>query len=202
MDVRVDCVARWRGGDLDRLLSRRHSMLAEQVAGLLQAQSGWVVLPEVSFAIYGERGVIDQLGWHEDTAQILVVELKTEFVDINEALGTLDRKVRLARTIAAERGWIPKLVSVWLVVSETRTNHRHAAEHSTLLGSRFKMDGRQLGAFLRNPSAATAGLAFMTNANPHNAGQSRRRAGATVERREGRSGPRRLPSDAGDDHMA
>jgi len=46
-------VAPWRGGDLDRLLSRRHSMLAEQVAGLLQRKSGWVVLPEVSFAIYG-----------------------------------------------------------------------------------------------------------------------------------------------------
>jgi len=171
LDVRIDCVARWRGGDLDRLLSRRHSMLAEHVAQLLLSQPGWVVLPEASFAVYGERGIIDQLAWHEVRAHLLVVELKTEFVGINEALGTLDRKARLARTIAAERGWHPNLVSVWLMVSDTRTNHRHATQHATLLGSRFKLDGRQLRAFLRDPSAATTGLAFMTDANPATRGR-------------------------------
>ena len=158
VDVRVDVVARWRGGDLDRLLSRRHSMLAERFASLLVSNSGWVVEPEVSFAIYGERGVIDQLAWHQETAHLLVVELKTEFVDVNEALGTLDRKARLARSIAAERGRRPRLVSVWLIVSDTRTNRRHAAEHATLLGSRFRLDGRQLRAFLRGPTEATTGL--------------------------------------------
>jgi len=158
VDVRVDVVARWRGGDLDRLLSRRHSMLAERFASLLVSNSGWVVEPEVSFAIYGERGVIDQLAWHQETAHLLVVELKTEFVDVNEALGTLDRKARLARSIAAERGRRPRLISMWLIVSDTRTNRRHAAEHATLLGSRFRLDGRQLRAFLRGPTEATTGL--------------------------------------------
>lgn len=180
LDVRVDVVPRWRGGDLDRLLSRRHSMLAEHVASLLLDHSGWAAVPEVSFSIYGERGIIDQLAWHEAAAHLLVVELKTEFVNINEALGTLDRKVRLARTIAAERGWNPSVVSVWLIVSDTRTNRRHAAEHATLLGSRFKLDGRQFGAFLRNPREATTGLAFMTNANPRSAGQTRRRCGRPI----------------------
>jgi transcriptional regulator with XRE-family HTH domain len=33
LDVRVDLVPRWRGGDLDRLLNSRHSALHEQVAG-------------------------------------------------------------------------------------------------------------------------------------------------------------------------
>lgn len=180
LDVRVDVVPRWRGGDLDRLLSRRHSMLAEHVASLLLDHSGWAAVPEVSFSIYGERGIIDQLAWHEAAAHLLVVELKTEFVDINEALGTLDRKVRLARTIAAGRGWNPSMVSVWLIVSDTRTNRRHAAEHATLLGSRFKLDGRQFGAFLRNPREATTGLAFMTNANPRSTGQTRQRSGRPI----------------------
>lgn len=186
LDIRVDCVPRWRGGDLDRLLSRRHSMLAERVAGLLASQAGWVVLPEVSFAVYGERGVIDQLGWHEAKAHLLVVELKTEFVDINEALGTLDRKVRLARTIAAERGWRPSLVSAWLLTSDTRTNRWHAAEHAALLGSRFKLDGRQFKAFLRDPIMATTGLAFMTNANRGNTVQAPGRPGGT-------NGPQKVP---------
>jgi hypothetical protein len=180
LDVRVDVVPRWRGGDLDRLLSRRHSMLAEHVAVVLLAHPGWIAVPEVSFSIYGERGIIDQLAWHEATAHLMVVELKTEFVDLNEALGTLDRKVRLARTIAAERGWRPTTVSVWLIVSDTRTNRRHAAEHATLLGSRFKLDGRHFGAFLRDPREATTGLDFMTNANPRSTRQTRRRGGRPI----------------------
>jgi transcriptional regulator with XRE-family HTH domain len=188
LDIRIDCVARWRGGDLDRLVSRRHSLLAEHVAGLLQSSGNWTVLPEVSFAIYGERGVVDQLAWHDAASNLLVVELKTEFVDINEALGTLDRKVRLARTIAAERGWRPAFVSVWMMVSDTRTNRRHAAQHSSLLGSRFQLDGRQLKAFLRNPNGATAGLAFMTDANPGNAGQAGQRKRTTFRPPEGRIG--------------
>jgi transcriptional regulator with XRE-family HTH domain len=177
VDVRVEVTPRWRGGDLDRLLSRRHSLLAERVASLVRSHAGWVTVPEVSFAIYGERGVIDQLAWHESTAHLLVVELKTGFVDINEALGTLDRKARLARRIAAERGWQPTLVSVWLIVSDSRTNRRHAAEHAALLGSRFQLDGRQLRSFLREPCAATTGLAFMTDASPGNSGQSRHGGG-------------------------
>jgi hypothetical protein len=40
--------------------------------------------------------VIDILGWHAAARMILVIELKTEFVDINETMGTLDRKDRLA----------------------------------------------------------------------------------------------------------
>jgi hypothetical protein len=101
-------------------------------------------------------------------------------VDINEALATLDRKVRLAQTIAAQRGWRPSRISVWLVVSDTRTNRRHAAEHSTLLASRFERDGRQFQAFLRNPSVVTTGLVFMTDMNAGSANQTRARGGARL----------------------
>lgn len=175
LDIRVDVVPRWRGGDLARLLSRRHSALAESFAHFLESQPGWVVEPEVSFSIYGERGVIDQLAWHAESAHLLVIELKTQFVDINEMLGTLDRKQRLAMAVAAERGMRPRLLSVWLVVSNTRTNHRHAAEHATLLRSRFKLDGRGFRQFLRNPIQPTTGLAFWTDSNPGGASPRRQR---------------------------
>lgn len=35
-------------------------------------------MPEVSFSIYGQRGVIDILAWHAATRSLLVIELKTE----------------------------------------------------------------------------------------------------------------------------
>jgi hypothetical protein len=134
---------------------------------------GWSVEPEVSFAHYGERGIVDQLAWHAACRHILIVELKTEFVDVNELLGTLDRKRRLIHQIAASRGWEPALVSVWLIVCDTRTNRRHAAEHRTLLRSRFRLDGRQLRPFLANPTEATTGLAFWTLNNPGSRSPSR-----------------------------
>ena len=143
LDIRVDVVARWRGGDLDRLLNRPHSLLAESFAARLTSAPGWAVEPEVSFSIYGERGAIDQLGWHAATAHVLVVELKTELVDVNELLGTLDRKRRLIPQIARARGMDPRLASVWLVVADTSTNRRHAREHTTLLRSRLPCEGRQ-----------------------------------------------------------
>jgi transcriptional regulator with XRE-family HTH domain len=183
LDVRTELHARWRGGELDRLLSRRHSILAESFAAFVLANPGWVVEAEVSFSIYGERGTIDQLAWHPGTAHLLVVELKTALVDINEMLGTLDRKRRLARTIAAERGWQPALVSVWLIVEDTHTNRRHATDHRVLLRSRLPLDGRQLRSFLVKPSVAASGLAFWPNANPRSAGASRRADGFSQEAR-------------------
>lgn len=125
VDVRIDLVGRWRGGDLDRLLSRRHSLLAESFAAWVSRMPGWIVEPEVSFAIYGERGIIDQLAWHAEAAHLLLIEFKTELVDINELLGTVDRKRRLIRQIAADRGWQPQHLSVWLIVTDTSTNRRH-----------------------------------------------------------------------------
>ena len=168
VDVRTEIFGRWRGGDGDRLLNWRHSLLADSFSAAVRAHEGWLFEPEVPFSIYGERGVIDQLGWHAASAHLVVVELKTEFVDINEMLGTLHRKLRLAPRVAAEKGLQPKLVSAWLIVSDTRTNRRHAARHSSLLRSRFSLDGRSLSAFLDRPVAATFGMAFWTAVHPTN----------------------------------
>jgi transcriptional regulator with XRE-family HTH domain len=44
LDIRVDLVARWRGGDAERLLSHRHSELAASVAARIGSEPGWTVL--------------------------------------------------------------------------------------------------------------------------------------------------------------
>jgi transcriptional regulator with XRE-family HTH domain len=197
LDVRADLTAWWRGGDADRLMNRRHSLLAESFAAFMATAAGWVVEPEVSFAIYGERGIIDQLAWHPATSHLLVIELKTEFVDVNEMLGTIDRKVRLARTVAAGRGWTARHVSAWVIASSTRTNRRHASQHSALLRSRLRLDGRQLKPFLRDPSEATSGLAFWTDSNPGSTSPEGGHNKAAIRRPgvsdSGRSGAARPP---------
>jgi len=41
--------------------------------------------------VYGERGVIDILCFHSPTGSLLVIELKTEIVDVQDLVGGVDR---------------------------------------------------------------------------------------------------------------
>src|SRR3989304_5100334 len=152
LDASVDVRLSWRGDELDRLLNRDHSAMHEQVARLLQGSPGWTFAPEVSFAYFGERGIIDILAFHHPTRRLLVIELKTTIVDVQEHMGTMDRKRRLAIRIARDRGWFPAGVSVWLVIADTRTNHRRIAAHRTTLRAAFPQDGRRIRSWLRAPS--------------------------------------------------
>jgi transcriptional regulator with XRE-family HTH domain len=185
LDIRVELLGRWRGGDADRLLSHRHSALAESVAASVGRCDGWAIFPEATFSVFGERGVVDQLWWHAVTRHLVIVELKTAFVDINEMLGTLDRKLRLAGAIARERGLDPATVSVWLIVLGSSTNRRHARRHCALLDARFQRDGRFLASFLRKPAGAVSGLAFWPASN--GSSTRPRRAIPTAEHRAQRS---------------
>jgi transcriptional regulator with XRE-family HTH domain len=166
LDVRIDVVARWRGGELDRLLNAGHSALHESVALFLLSIEGWTLAPEVSFSIWGERGVIDILAWHAPTRSLLVIELKTSIVDINELVGGVDRKRRLARQIAAERGWDARSVSSWVIVSRSKTNQRRIDRHHTLLRAAFPQNGHQVRAWLGRPVGAVDALSLWSGANP------------------------------------
>jgi transcriptional regulator with XRE-family HTH domain len=157
LDIRIDVYARWRAGDLDRLLNAKHSELHELVARWFDDQlPDWVLAPEVSFSIYGERGVIDILAWHEPTRSLLVIELKTAIADVNELLGTLDRKKRLAAQVARERGWDPLSVSAWLIVSDTRTNRRRLDAHMAVIRNAFPQGTWAMRRWLRRPQGAIA----------------------------------------------
>ena len=51
------------------------------VIGGIERSGERIIAPEVSFAIRGERGVIDILAWHAKPGHSLVIELKTDIVD-------------------------------------------------------------------------------------------------------------------------
>jgi transcriptional regulator with XRE-family HTH domain len=179
LDIRLDLVPRWRGGDLDRLLNRGHSALHESVSRSFRDEApAWILAPEASFAVYGERGVIDILAWHPGRRALLVIELKTDLVDMNELLGTLDRKRRLAPTAGSARGWDPLTVSAWLIVSESRTSRRRVADHEAVLHSALPDDRRTMRQWLRDPVGRVAGLSFWTDSR----GAARRRERRPIRR--------------------
>jgi transcriptional regulator with XRE-family HTH domain len=161
---RVAMQIQWQGGDLDRLLNARHSALHESVARSFVDLPGWILAPEVSFSIRGERGVIDVLAWHAATRTLLVIELKTEIVDVNELVGTVDRKRRLAVEIVRERGWLPTTIAVWVVVGESKTNRRRVQSHAAMLRAAFPADGRAISGWLSAPRRPIACLSFWSDA--------------------------------------
>jgi hypothetical protein len=104
------------------------------------------------------------LAWHQATGSLVVIELKTAIVDVDELIGTLDRKRRLAPRIAELRGWSAGQVSTWLLVADSKTNRRRVAEHRTLLTSGLPLDGRSLGSLFTRPErGAQSGIAFWSN---------------------------------------
>ncbi|MFI5227268.1 MAG: helix-turn-helix domain-containing protein [Candidatus Limnocylindrales bacterium] len=185
LEMRIDVVPRWRGGELDRLVNWRHAAMYERVASLLERVGGWELLPEVSFSVYGERGIIDILGWHAATRTLLVIELKTEIVDAQEIVGTLDRKQRLAAGIARERGWQSKRIATWLAVGESMTNRRRVEASAGLFKAAFPTDRGELPTWLRQPVVPVRVLTFVAYAAP--AGQ-RTPVGALRRVRPARNG--------------
>ena len=181
LDASLDTIVRWHGGDLGRLVNARHAAMHEAMAAVFAGLDGLVSEPEVSFSIYGERGVIDVLAWHPVRQILLIIELKTELVDINDLMGSADRRRRLAATIARDRGWDPTAIATWVVLAESRTNRRAVAAHSTVLRAKFPFDGRAMRRWLRNPDGRIDALGFLPSVH----GVSVGRAGAPVRRVSG-----------------
>ncbi len=161
LDVRLELLARWRGGDLDRLVNARHSAMHEAVARMFAELPGWSARPEVSFAVYSERGVVDLLAWHAATRTVLVVELKTEIVDVQEMMGTLDKKRRLGFKIARDQGWAPAQLGVWLLVAESTANRARVRAHETVLRAAYPASSVEMRHWLRAPAGRIAALSFL-----------------------------------------
>lgn len=161
LGARFDGSVLWQGADLDRMLNRGHARLHEAMAAWLASLAGWVVVPEVSFSYRGERGVIDIVAWHAATLTLLVIELKTRIVDINDLMATMDVRRRLASRIAGERGWQPTSIGLWVAVAPGRTNARALAEHVTVLRAKFPADGRAMRRWLANPRGGIDALSFV-----------------------------------------
>jgi transcriptional regulator with XRE-family HTH domain len=165
LEVRLELVPSWRGGSLDRVLKARHAALHERLADRLAGQPGWVSAAEVSFSIWGERGVIDRLAYHAGRRMLAVFEIKADLSDPAGLVEQLGRYRRLVPEIAKSLGWEAGQVSCWAIVADTDTNRRRLAAHRELLRGAFPEDGRALDGWIRDPVKRVDGLTFL--AYPH-----------------------------------
>jgi transcriptional regulator with XRE-family HTH domain len=165
LGVRMDFAPWSRHGDLHRFATSEHAALVESVVRALSGL-GWEARAEVSFNHAGERGFVDILAWHHAGRTLLIIEIKTEIVDVGEMLGTLSRKQRLAEVIAREVGWSPDHVATALIVGDRRTSRRRVADHRATIQTSLPDDGRRLRAFLRHPTGTLAAVAFWPYKHP------------------------------------
>lgn len=157
LGARVVVRLEWNGEDADRLLDGAHAALVDAVAAAL-VEHGWEVVPEATFAIYGERGSIDILAWHEASATLLVVEVKSVVPDMQSMLGSLDRKMRLADSIARSRGWRPGRIGCLLAIQDGTTARRRVEQHAATFDARFPDRAIEVRQFIRDPGAARRAL--------------------------------------------
>lgn len=163
LEIRAEISLTLPHGELERLLNAGHAALHEALAGHLRGLPGWLHLPEVSFAIYGERGIIDILAFHTPTGSLLVIELKTELVGLEDLMSTMDVRLRHAAAISRERGWHARTVSGWIVLADSATNRRRVTAHASALRAAFPADGRVMRGWLRKPSGPIRALSFWAN---------------------------------------
>jgi transcriptional regulator with XRE-family HTH domain len=160
----ADLQLRWRGAELDRLVDARHASLQNHVADML-SHAGWTVRAEVSFNHYGDRGRVDLLAYHFALRIVLVVEIKSGIGDLQETLGRLDIKARLAPVLARQAGWADASSAVVaLVIGDSRAARRIVDAHLALLHG-FPLRGRAASAWLRRSRVPPPrGLLWFVNA--------------------------------------
>jgi len=157
LNVSLEIVLRGPAGQLAQ--DEEHALLTQWVKRRLESNR-WETEAEASYSIYGERGRIDLLGWRADRRAVLIDEQKTDVPDVQDLLGTLDAKERLATRIAHERGWEADSVGVLLVITRTSRNVAIVQRFAGLF-SRYSMRGSAADRWLRDPVGPARMLVFV-----------------------------------------
>lgn len=163
LDARLEFRVQWRGGEIDRLLDRRHAAIVERVVRTLHGQ-GWETRAEVSFSRYGERGSIDVCAWNARLGAVFMIEVKSEMYSVEETLRRFHVKVRLAPEISVEElGWRPTVLGSALVLPESSGARRRIETHAATLATVFPDRGRDVRSWLRWPDRPLAAIWFLSD---------------------------------------
>ena len=160
LGARLDIRMWWNGPELDRLLDAAHASVGASVKRRLE-RWGWRVRVEVSYNRFGERGRIDLLAFQPATRTLLVIEIKTDLVDVQALLGSLDVKSRLAAGVARDLGWSVRSAVRAIVFIEDDAIRRRIRQLDTLF-DRDPLRGRAATGWLRRPSEPPTGLLWFT----------------------------------------
>jgi transcriptional regulator with XRE-family HTH domain len=178
----------YRGGLGDRLVDAAHAALADLVVQVLD-RAGWQIELEFGFNVFGERGSVDVLAWHAATRTLLIVEVKSRILDLQDMLVALARKLRLVPDLARkQRGWDALHVAHLVVTYASTENKSVIARHPALFSTALPARGVSIRSWLRSPQGPIAGVWLVSpEALGRRAGRrGRSRADAMTSRGESR----------------
>ena len=156
---------RWRGAELAKLLDEKHALMVRDVVARASAL-GWQVLPEHTFSWRGERGAIDVLAWLPAQRALLVIEVKTRIVDLQDLLSTLDRKRRLAPLVARELGWQAAVVGAVLALPDETWARNVLARFEPLFSAALPVRNVEIRAWLRRADRPIRAVWFLPSSSP------------------------------------
>jgi transcriptional regulator with XRE-family HTH domain len=182
LGVSVALEPHWRGAELAKLLDENHAVMVRAVVARLTA-AGWEAVPERTFNVWGEKGSVDVLAWNPDYAALLTVEVKTRLADMQDLLSTIDRKRRLAPTLARNFNWKPRLVGTVLVFPGETWARNAVARFEPLFAATLPKRTIEVRRWLKRPAGDMGGIWFLLNDIPGGANQ-RRRASMRVRPRK------------------
>lgn len=129
-----------------------HARCCAYVGTRLRAQ-GWDVRHEVEIGTGRGRGWIDVLAYRPGDRALLVVEVKTELVDVGSALRTVGWHERGSWQPARALGWAPRRVTSALLVLSTTDNDARLRTNGDLLRQALPGSARELAAWVAQPDA-------------------------------------------------
>jgi transcriptional regulator with XRE-family HTH domain len=154
--------ARWRGPELVRLLDEKHAAMVREIISRLGGL-GWQSVPEHTFSIWGERGAVDVIAWNPSFRALLIIEVKSLIVDLQDLLSAIDRKRRLGPTLARELGWKPLVIGAVLVLPEETQARNAVRANESIFDETFPARTVELRRWLHRPDRDVNGIWFLLN---------------------------------------
>lgn len=165
LGIRLRLDARWQGGDGDRLMDREHAAVVEAVVAELR-RLGWEVVLEYTFNHYGERGSVDVIGWHALSGSLVIIEVKSRLLDLQDLLASLGRKIRIVPDrLADERGWEVVRVGRVVALPGTTANRGVIERHRATFDASFPSRASTLRRFLRDPGDKGIGAVWFVSSS-------------------------------------
>jgi len=171
-------------GDRERQRDPVHIQCTNHVVRRLE-RSGWMTATEVEIGGDRSRGWIDVLAYHPVTHVLLVIEIKTEILDlgaIERALGWYERE---AWTAARRFGWRPSMVVGSLILLATEANESRLRDNREWFARDFSIRAKTLLAIVAASDRPAARSRAMAMIDP----RSKRQSWLRPARIDGRRSP-------------
>jgi hypothetical protein len=132
-----------------------HARCVGYVARRLE-RAGWLVATEVEVGGGRWLGFVDVLAYHPVEHVLLVIEVKTQLLDIGEVERAIGLYERGCWDSARVRGWRPRATMAVLLVLATDENDRRMVANAVGLKRAFRLRASALSELVRDPRTVPA----------------------------------------------